>query len=99
MHDKIQQIFSALQKIAITTPAVTKIYLFGSRARGDNQEKSDIDLAIVAPKITTKEWLDLCDKIEEIDTLLEIDIVNFNEAGLNLQNKILQEGKVIYEQH
>jgi uncharacterized protein len=97
MSKKIPVIFNALRKIATTTSKVDKIILFGSRARGDYQKKSDIDLAIVAPNITTKEWLDLCDKINQLDTLLEIDIVNFADAGKDLQNKILQEGMVIYE--
>ena len=30
-------------------PEVERVWLFGSRARGDNFERSDIDLAIEAP--------------------------------------------------
>ncbi|WP_410526187.1 nucleotidyltransferase domain-containing protein [Rickettsia endosymbiont of Urophora cardui] len=33
-------------------PFIEEIWLFGSRARGDNNERSDIDLAIICPNIT-----------------------------------------------
>ncbi len=36
-------------------PFIEKIVLFGSRARGDNKPRSDIDLAIVCPQATPEE--------------------------------------------
>lgn len=36
-------------------PYVEKVLLFGSRARGTAQERSDIDLAIVSPRASVKE--------------------------------------------
>jgi len=30
-------------------PYIKEIWLFGSRARGDNQDKADIDLAVFCP--------------------------------------------------
>jgi predicted nucleotidyltransferase len=47
-------------------PYVEKILLYGSRARGDNQERADIDLAIVCPNATRKNWLELMEIIEEV---------------------------------
>lgn len=32
-------------------PAVERVWLFGSRARGDKFERSDIDLAVEAPRM------------------------------------------------
>ena len=40
-------------------PAVERVWLFGSRARGDHFERSDIDLAIEAPGIDRGEWAKL----------------------------------------
>ena len=37
-------------------PAVERVWLFGSRARGDNFPRSDIDLAIEAPGIDRDDW-------------------------------------------
>ena len=59
-------------------PFVESILLFGSRARGDNQERADIDIAIVCPKATWEDWLLVTDIIDEADTLLEIDCVRLD---------------------
>ena len=37
-------------------PFVDAIWLYGSRARGDFQDRSDIDLAIVCPKASDEDW-------------------------------------------
>lgn len=77
---------------------IDEIWLFGSRARGDNQKRSDIDLAIVCPKATDDDWLKIYNIIEEADTLLKIDCVNFNKNKISseLYNNILKDKKVIY---
>lgn len=95
----LQKFFTELNELAATFPAIEKIVLFGSRARGDNSARSDIDIAIIAPTITNKEWLDLCEKINELDTLLELDVINFCTTNSELQNRINQEGKFLYERN
>jgi predicted nucleotidyltransferase len=51
-----------------------KLVLFGSRARGDFRERSDIDLAVygMPPENRTSFWLDA----EDLPTLLTLDIVH-----------------------
>ncbi len=79
-------------------PYVARIYLFGSRARGDNQPRSDIDLAISCPQASRTEWHQLLDIIHTADTLLEIDCVRLDtEKDVRLINNILNEGKILYE--
>lgn len=55
-------------------PEIIRVILFGSRARGDADERSDIDLAIEAPAISQRQWLDLIFLFDQIDTLLPVDI-------------------------
>ena len=50
--------YQFLQEIA-ALDFVDAIYLFGSRARGDNRDRSDIDIAIQCPKATQKDWLSI----------------------------------------
>ena len=76
---------------------VERIILFGSRARGDAQSRSDIDLAISAPTMTRRRWLEIVDLMEEAESLLSIDLVRLDEAGEGLQAQIRKEGKVLYE--
>jgi predicted nucleotidyltransferase len=87
-----------LIKILSARPEVKRVILFGSRARGDAEERSDIDLAIEAPRASVRQWLDICHLLEEADTLLQIDVVRWEEASAILKERILAEGKVLYEQ-
>ncbi len=74
------------------------IYLYGSRARGDHQERSDIDLAIDAPMATQKEWNQIALIIEEADTLLKIDCVNLNQLkNQKLLENILKDRKILFK--
>lgn len=50
---------------------VEEILLFGSRARGDNSDRSDIDIVIVCPNATDSDWFEVLQIIENADTLLK----------------------------
>jgi predicted nucleotidyltransferase len=80
-------------------PFVEAIYLYGSRARGDNRPRSDIDLAIVCPSADWRQWQQVLAIIDEADTLLEIDCVRFDELdeGSELRLSIERDKKVLYE--
>ena len=71
-----------------------KVILFGSRARGDFQRASDIDLAASGGNVS----MFALDVEEETSTLLEFDVVNLD---LELQEKLLEsikkEGMILYE--
>lgn len=74
--------------------SLDKVYIFGSRARGDYKEGSDIDLAIES-KDDIK--LRLLNKLEDIRCILNFDVVDVN----NIENEkllmnIKKEGILIY---
>lgn len=73
---------------------IDKIILFGSRARGTNRERSDIDLAVSGGDILNFSL----DIDEEVWTLLMFDVVNL-DRGISdeLQKEIERDGIVIYE--
>ena len=77
---------------------VDEIWLFGSRARGDNGSRSDIDLAIICDGATDNDWIKLTDIIEDADTLLKIDCIRFAKELIDptLYQNILKDKKVIY---
>ena len=92
-----KQILKEIGQIATHHPEIQKILLFGSRARGDNSERSDIDLAVYAKgSISTF--------IEEIElmttTLLEYDITHITELTEDyFLEQINRDGIVIYEKN
>ena len=64
---------------------------FGSRAHGDHEERSDIDLAIVAPNLSKRDWYLLIDTFEEeLQTFLKLDVVRWESAPEKLKNEILK---------
>ena len=74
---------------------INKVVLFGSRARGDNELKSDIDLAVYCDS-------DLSLFIEEIEnttlTLLEFDFSDMNKVKDDFFiEQIKKDGIIIYE--
>lgn len=72
-----------------------KVYIFGSRARGNYKKVSDIDLAIEA-KCDIK--LRLLNKLEDIRCILKFDVVDLNNIGNEkLLNNIKKEGILIYK--
>ena len=84
-----------------TLDYVEKIELYGSRARGDNFERSDIDLAIYCPKATDRQWYDLLDIIDEADTLLHIDCIRLDNLDKkdNLYNHIKRDGVTLFSRN
>lgn len=73
---------------------IEKVILFGSRARGTNSERSDIDLAV-----TGGNFGDFCFAVDEqVNTLLMFDIVDLNSCkSAELVSEIERDGVVIYE--
>ena len=73
-----------------------KVVLFGSRARGTNQPKSDIDLAVYG----CEDFGELADSLnEELWTLLKLDIINMDDEYVSsaLIAEIERDGKILYE--
>ena len=76
---------------------VKKVILFGSRARGDNWERSDIDLAISGGNRTMFS-LDV-DETDIVPTLLMFDVVDLDEpCNEDLRESINRDGVVLYEE-
>lgn len=74
-----------------------RVILFGSRARGDAEERSDYDIAIEAPDVTEGQWSRfVLDTKENLDTLLDIDLIRLDQASPWLREAIEREGTVLY---
>ena len=72
-----------------------RVVLFGSRARGDNLPKSDIDIAVAGCRDFGR-FSYLID--EHLDTLLDIDVINLDESSSqSLLAEIARDGVVLYE--
>ena len=69
--------------------SVTKIILFGSRARGTNTERSDIDIAVYGGDFEHFYW----DVKENVPSLLMFDVVQADEKiSDELKQEIERDG-------
>ncbi len=70
-----------------------KAILFGSRARGDARQWSDIDLAIESEKALPPEVFSaLREAFEESNILLNVDVVDLRDASVEIRSAVLREG-------
>ena len=88
-----KEVLDSIRSIAAADD-VGCLKLFGSRARGDYRERSDIDLAVYGGKVE-KFWLDV---EEDVPTLLKFDVIDMNKPiSRELIDSIEKEGIIIYE--
>ena len=74
--------------------SVRKVILFGSRARGNNTERSDIDIAVYGGDFDSFYW----DIKENVHSLLMFDIIEADSPiSDELKKEIKKDGVVIYE--
>ena len=90
LPDRVLRELSSFAKAS----SVIKIILFGSRARGTNTERSDIDIAVYGGDFDDFYW----NVKEKIHSLLMFDIVQADGAiSDELKQEIEKDGVVIYE--
>lgn len=90
-----QNLIVQISEIAKNHPSISKILLFGSRARGDCHTTSDIDLLVYSSEKISGFSLDIqCD----LKTLLEIDITHYSpDLDQDFLKFAQKDGVVIYD--
>lgn len=74
--------------------SVEKVVLFGSRARGTNTERSDVDLAVYGGDFDSFCW----NITDNVNSLLSFDVINADKnISDELKKEIARDGIVIYE--
>lgn len=69
------------------------VVLFGSRARGEARENSDIDIAVAGVDAEDLRYALDC----EVATLKTFDVVSFDDVRGDLAREIERDGVVLYE--
>ena len=96
LNEELERILSRLKN----DPSVRKVLLFGSLARGDARDYSDIDLIVV--KDTTLRFLDRLDEFYD-DAREAMDILVYTPQEFEEMKErpfvkmALREGKMLYE--
>ncbi len=100
-----QHILSAVQRIASAASSSAKVIIFGSYARGDATEDSDLDLIVVEKSIPdhTSEYVKLREAVGPIG--VGVDLLLFSESEFEKRKEwwttpaywAVREGKVLRE--
>jgi predicted nucleotidyltransferase len=78
-------------------PQVERLILFGSRALGDHDERSDLDVAVSAPDLDRAGLAALRDKLNRFRTLYKISLTPIESMPPRLRDRVLAQGVVLYE--
>jgi len=73
------------------------VILFGSRARGDYFETSDVDVGILARGEMNRSKVALLrERIENSNIPYKVDVVDLSQASKEFTDKVLKEGVIIW---
>lgn len=93
MSEGPSRVANALRHALADRSDVELAILFGSRARGDAREDSDVDVAMRGLGI------DVASLAARLSTAVghEVDIVSLDEAGIPLLQRLIAEGITVHE--
>lgn len=88
-------VIADLQNVFKSFPAIDEVLIFGSRAKGNYRDGSDIDLALVSKApISYNDMMDIKIKIDDLGLLYKVDLVDYyKKKGTPLGNHIDRVGK------
>jgi predicted nucleotidyltransferase len=75
-----------------------RIFLFGSRARGRADRRSDFDIGIDAGReVGARDLADLRDALDLAPTLAEIDVVDLSQVDAEFRQHALRDALVLHD--
>ncbi|WP_257351112.1 nucleotidyltransferase family protein [Pseudalkalibacillus decolorationis] len=70
-----------------------RVYLFGSWARKEEKQSSDIDIAVEPVNyLSSSKWSEIIENVEESTIPYHVDIVNLKNASTTLIKSVKEEG-------
>ena len=93
-----EEVVRSLGGVFEYTPKVDEVIIFGSRAKGNFSEGSDIDLAIKGKTVQFDTVLSLMDKVDKLGLLYKIDLQNYQTiADKDVLDHIHRVGKIFWK--
>lgn len=93
------------RRLAEATPAQSRVVLFGSRARGDNRERSDVDVLVIEPSVAdpVQESVRLRRALRGLAVPIDVVVVAQHEADRRsvvrgtVVERALREGRMLVD--
>jgi nucleotidyltransferase substrate binding protein (TIGR01987 family) len=96
VHQYDPQFVKAVLAIVLKHAKPERVYLFGSRVSGEAKPESDYDFAFDAPDPDDKALRAIRDELEDLPTLVRIDIANIAKSEPRFANRVRDTGLVLY---
>ena len=94
-----KELFDSLVDIFETYSNVGKVTVFGSRARGDHKDNSDVDICIFGHELAEIQS-NIMNTIHGLNTSLSFDVLSYNDTLLEaLRENIDKECVIIYDKN
>lgn len=74
-----------------------RLYIFGSRAKGNNFAHSDLDLALEVDGLSRGRFQQIKREVNEIPTLYSIDLIDLNDVEEGFRNLIEKDMELVSE--
>ena len=91
-------ILDSLRLVFSQFPDIDRVLVYGSRARGDFRPHSDIDLAVLAPRMETSDFSRLWMALDDLPIVFRLDVsLHHDVADSQLKHNMLAEGVTLYQ--
>jgi predicted nucleotidyltransferase len=93
-----EELLRYIEKVSDRNKMIRRTWLFGSRKAGTARRSADFDFAIEWEPGNDVLWPEFVEEVrEENPTRFSIDLVRIDQVDNQLRNKILSDGRMVYE--
>ena len=91
-------VINELQGVFRRHPNIQEVLIFGSRAKGNYREGSDIDLAAVGKNLDYNQLLSILIEIDDLELLYRVELLDYQKhANTPIGEHIDRVGQVFYQ--
>ncbi|MBO4875097.1 MAG: nucleotidyltransferase domain-containing protein [Bacteroidales bacterium] len=77
---------------------ISKVLIFGSRAKGNYREGSDIDLVAIGNNLDYNQIIKILTEIDDLELLYSVDLLDYSKIiGTPIGDHINRVGQVFYQ--
>lgn len=93
-----EETIAKINSVFATYPEIWEVIIYGSRAKGNYREGSDIDISLKGKALTTEILSRISLDIEDLNTPYLFDISIFDKLNApDLEDHILRVGEIFYK--
>ena len=91
-------VIGELQDVFRRHKNVSKVLIFGSRAKGNYREGSDIDLVAIGNNLDYNQIIKILTEIDDLELLYSVDLLDYSKIiGTPIGDHINRVGQVFYQ--